>query len=293
MEKLEKYITWTSLKNFIFMMLGNALVAYSYQGFVRVNGFLSGGVYGVAGILNYYVPVIEFSVAVLILNAPCLLAGWIYLDRKLLVMTGVTILIQVGFLELFDSAYIYSNDRLLAAIFAGVSMGFGDGLILRSGGCSSGTYLVSAILSKKLGIALGSITTVINFSIIGMSTCIFGLERGLYTLIMVYVCGVTINAVMDAISRKRTAFIISPQGEEIGRQVITELKRGVTMLDGKGLYTGKDVNMLVCVVNRLEVVKLKELAQKIDPNAFITFYETNDLSGKFNKHNAIFDKDEI
>lgn len=293
MEKLEKYITWQTIKNIIFMLIGNALVAYSYQGFVRVNGFLSGGAYGLAGILNYYVPVIDFPVAVLLFNAPCVIAGWFFLERKFLVMTGVTIVLQVMFLEVFDAAYIYSNDRLLAAIFAGVSMGFGDGLILRSGCCSSGAYLVSAILSQKFGIALSTITTVINFSIIGMSTSIFGLERGLYTLIVVYTCGVTVNAVLDAISRKRTAFIISPKGEEIGKQVITELKRGVTMLDGKGLYTGKDVNMLVCVVNRLEVVKLKELAQKIDPNAFITFYETNDLSGKFNKHNAIFDKDEV
>lgn len=273
-------------------LVGNAFEAYSYQGFVSANDFLSGGTYGAAGILTRFVTVIPFPLAVLLFNIPCILLGWRYLEKRFVVLTGVSLLLQVFFLQLFNGVVIYKNDLLLAAIFAGVFVGLGDALVLRSGSGSSGTHLIAMVMRKKYGIAISTVTMAINATIILLSTGLFGIEKGLYTLILIFASGQTLSAVLDGVSRKRTAFIITPKGREVGDALMRTLSRGVTMIPATGLYTGQNTSLLLCVTNALEVGRLKDTVLAIDPQAFITFYETNDISGHFNKHNIIVDKDE-
>lgn len=280
------------LSVYLLFLLGNAFEAYSYQGFVSANDFLSGGTYGAAGILTRFVTFIPFPLAVLLFNIPCILLGWRYLEKRFVVLTGVSLLLQVFFLQLFQGVVIYKNDLLLAAIFAGVFVGLGDALVLRSGSGSSGVHLVAMVLRRKYGIAISTVTMTINATIILLSTGLFGIEKGLYTLILIFASGQTLSAVLDGISRKRTAFIITAKGQEVGENLMQTLHRGVTMIPAVGLYTGQDTSLLLCVTNTLEVGRLKEAVQAIDPQAFITFYETNDISGHFNKHNLIVDKEE-
>lgn len=277
---------------YLLFLLGNAFEAYSYQGFVSANDFLSGGTYGAAGILTRFITVMPFSLAVLLFNLPCIWLGWRNLERRFVVLTGISLLLQVFFLQLFDGVVIYNNDLLLAAIFAGVFVGLGDALVLRTGSGSSGVHLVAMVLRQKYGIAISTVTMLINGAIIILSTGLFGIEKGLYTLILIFASGQTLSAVLDGISRKRTAFIITPKGREVGAALMEKLARGVTRLPGEGLYTGQEVDVLICVTNNLEVGRLKETVLAVDANAFITFYETTDISGRFGKHNPIVDKDE-
>lgn len=285
-QKLKKLPLW------LLFLLGNAFEAYSYQGFVSANDFLSGGTYGAAGILVRFASFIPFPLAVLLFNLPCIWLGWRHLERHFVVLTGVSLLLQVGFLQLFRGVVIYNNDLLLAAIFAGVFVGLGDALVLRTGSGSSGTHLIAMVLRKKYGIAISTVTMAINGAIIILSTGLFGIEKGLYTLILIFASGQTLSAVLDGVSRKRTAFIVTSKGRQVGEALMEKLARGVTMLPGEGLYTGQAVNVLMCVTNNLEVGRLKETVLVIDPTAFITFYEATDISGRFLKHNPIVDKDE-
>lgn len=277
---------------YLLFLLGNAFEAYSYQGFVSANDFLSGGTYGAAGILTRFLTFIPFPLAVLLFNLPCIWLGWRFLEKRFVVLTGISLLLQVFFLQLFQGVVIYNNDLLLAAIFAGVFVGLGDALVLRTGSGSSGIHLVAMVLRKKYGIAISTVTMAINGTIILLSTGLFGIEKGLYTLILIFASGQTLSAVLDGISRKRTAFIITTKGREVGAQLMEKLARGVTMLPGEGLYTGQEVSVLICVTNNLEVGRLKETVLSVDASAFITFYETTDISGRFLKHNPIVDKDE-
>ncbi len=280
-----------SIKNAILILAGNALVAYSFVGFVRANGFLSGGAFGLAGMLNHLIPAIAFPVAVLIFNFPAVLLAWFSLRRPYVVMASFCILLQVVFLQLFDGIVIYNNDPLLASVFAGVLMGAGDGLVLRSGSSSSVIHLVSMVLKKRLGLSVSTIATSINLVIVALSASVFGLEKGLYTLIMIFISGRAMNLVLDGVSRKRTAFIVTTKGEEIGKKLLEFLNRGVTMMPAKGLYSMQEANVLLCVVNMLEVGRLKEIVREVDRHAFITIYETAEVSGRFMKNNAIVDKD--
>ena len=281
----------TQIKNLVLILLGNALVAYSFVGFVRANGFLSGGAYGLAGILNHFVPAIGFALAVFLFNLPALIIGWRGLDKGFVAKTTICILLQILCLNLFDGIVIYQGDSLLASIFAGVLMGLGDGLVLRSGSGSNGIHLVAMVLKKNLGFSVSTIATAMNVAIIALSASIFGLEKGLYTLILIFVSGRALNFVLDGISRKRTALIVTTKGEEVGKQLMDFLNRGVTMMPATGLYSGQEMEVLMCVVNMLEVEQLKRIVRSLDRNAFITIHETAEVSGRFMKNNAIVDKD--
>lgn len=281
-----------SLPRLLLFLAGNAFVAYSYQGFVSANDFLSGGTYGLSGILTHFLDFIPFPLAVLMFNLPCMLWAWRMLDKPFVVMTTIALLLQVFFLQLFSNVVIYNKDQLLAAIFAGVFVGLGDGLVLRSGSGSSGTHLVAMILRQKFGISVSSVTTSLNAVIILLSGGIFGIEKALYTLILIFASGQTLNAILDGISRKRTAFIVTTKGQEVGAALMKGLKRGVTLLPATGLYSQTPASLLLCTTNMLEVGKLKNLVLAIDPAAFITFYTTSDISGHFHQHNIIVDKAE-
>lgn len=290
--KTKPLFTARDLPRLLLFLAGNAFVAYSYRGFVSANHFLSGGTYGLSGILTHFLDFISFPVGVLIFNIPCMIWAWFVLERRFVLMTTIALFLQVFFLHLFQNVVIYNNNQLLAAIFAGVFVGLGDGLVLRSGSGSSGTHLVAMILHQKLGISVGSVTTAVNGFIIILSASIFGIEKALFTLILIFASGQTLNAILDGVSRKRTAFIVTPKGQEVGAALMRELRRGVTMLPATGLYSQTPLDLLLCTTNMLEVGKLKTLVLAVDPTAFITFYTTSDISGHFNKHNPIVDKDE-
>ena len=279
-----------SLSHVMMILVGNFVVAFGFQGFVSANNFFSGGAYGLAGILNHYLPAISFSMAVFLFSVPMLIVGWLNVDKKFVALTAFSIIFQVFILRLFDGVVIYRNDTLLAAIFGGVMMGLGDGLVLRGGSGTNGIHLVAMTLKKRLGLSVSTITMSLNLIIVCCSAAIFGLERGLYTLILIFVASRVISMVIDGMSRKRTAFIVTAHGEEIGDQLMDFLNRGVTMMPGIGLYSGHQTDVLFCVVNVLEVAKLKNIVRDIDPHAFITVYETAEVAGHFSKNSLLFDK---
>lgn len=274
----------------VMILAGNFLVSFGFQGFVNANGLLSGGAYGLAGLLNHFLPIISFSLAVLLFSLPMLAVGWRNLDKRFVGLTTFSILMQVVVLRICDGLVIYNNDTLLASIFGGVMIGCGDGLVLRGGSGSSGIHLVAMVLKRRLGISVSTISMTINLCIVFCSSMIFGLERGLYTLILIFVAGRVMGTVLDGISRKRTAFIVTDCGQEIGDHLMEFLNRGVTMLPGTGLYSGNHTDVLFCVVNVMEVAKLKQIVRDVDQHAFITIYETAELEGHFMKNSFVFDK---
>lgn len=279
-----------SLVHIAMVLVGNFLVALGFQGFVNANGFLSGSVYGLAGIVTYFLPTIHISLVVFLLSIPMLIVGWKSLNKKIVALTTVSIILQVIFLEAMDGLVIYNNDTLLASIFGGVLIGCGDGLVLRGGSGTNGLHLVAMTIKKKMGLSFSTISMTISFFIVCCSALIFGLEPGLYTLILIFIAAQVGNTVVDGISRKRTAFIVTTKGTEIGEHLMEFLHRGVTMLPGTGLYSGQQTDVLFCVVNVMEVARLKQIVRDVDINAFITVYETAELAGHFNKNSMIFDK---
>jgi uncharacterized membrane-anchored protein YitT (DUF2179 family) len=273
-----------------FIVIGNAIIALGFCCFINPNGFLAGGIYGLAGILRYFAPSVPFPLAVLLFNIPCIIWGYIELRRAFILRSAVGIVAQTIFLAIFPSFVpTYTNDPLLSAIVGGVVAGAGIGIAMRCFSATGGMDIAAMIMKKKFSTSVGTMSTAFNLSILAVSTIFFGLEKGLYTMIYTFLSGKVINMVLEGISRKKSAFIVTSQGEAMGKRLIQLLGRGVTIIPVKGAYTQEEKSMLFCVVNQLEISPLKAIVQEIDPSAFVTIYETAEVKGSFSYHHAIVD----
>ena len=171
------------------------------------------------------------------------------------------------------------QDKLLAAILAGLIQGAGSGIILKSVGSAGGTDILSVILLQRFSIRLG--TTVLGFNILVLSAAafFFSLEDALYTLIYLYVSIKIVDLVVTGLSQRKSIFIISPKWEKISSRILSEIHRGVTILRGQGAYSAREQQILYTVVTFQEVASLKQIVRKEDPNAFVVVSDTTEVMG--------------
>ena len=173
------------------------------------------------------------------------------------------------------------DDVLLSCVFGGILIGFGFGLILRAKATTTGTDTVGMILSKYTGLPLGQMIIYVDLIIILCSLYVeMDWQIPLYSLIVLYISGRVIDITIQGSTFEKALFIISDKAEEIRDKVVIDMKRSGTYLKGKGMYDGQDKNMIFIVVNRRELSILKDFIEHIDPNAFITVMETNEMLGK-------------
>ncbi len=281
------------LYKIILVILGNVVIAFGFCMFINPNDFLAGGVYGLAGILQYFIPLLPFSIAISVFNIPALIWGYKELRRAFVFRSALGIAVQTVCLWLFPRFVpTYTNDPLLSAIVGGVVVGIGGGAALRCFSATGGLDITAMILKKKFSTSVGTMSTAINLCIVGVSAIFFGVEQGLYTMIYSFVSGKVINAVLEGISRKRSAFIVTNKGELLGPRLMELLGRGVTIIPAMGAYTKEEKSILFCVVNKLEIAQLKAIVQEVDPQSFVTIYETAEVKGTFYHHHAIVDDTE-
>ncbi len=280
------------IQSFFFIAFGSALVAIGLNVFINANELFSGGLLGIAGMINRFFPQIPFSVLLILLNLPLFIWAWLELNRSFVLLTTTAMVMQAGFLELLKFLPPYTNDVLLASISGAALIGLGFGIVLMNQGSSGGLDIVSLILKKRYGFSVGTSLTIFNFIIVGVIMLFFGLEKGLYTLVATYITGQVVNMTTNGISRKRSALIVTTRGKEIGQELILLLQRGVTMIPGTGIYSNQEKQVLFCVVNVLEITRLKKIVLDIDPQAFITVYETAEVKGLFHRHHPLVDRTE-
>ena len=278
------------IKNGIIVFIGSFITTIGFTTFIMPNDFLAAGVYGLAGILVHYITQFPFSLALFLFSLPALIWGLKELDKSFVIMTTASVLLQTLMLTMFTGMFSYTNDVLLACLAGGVLSGLGGGIVVRGGGASGGMDLLAIILRRKTGISVGTTSMVINIIIVALGSLIFGFERGLYTMVVMFVAGKAMTMMVEGISRKRTAFIVTKKGDEIGAQLNEILQRGVTKVPATGVYSGEKKDMLFCVVNVFEIAKLKEIVRNTDKHAFVTVYETADVSGAFYKHHMFVDQ---
>jgi uncharacterized membrane-anchored protein YitT (DUF2179 family) len=171
------------------------------------------------------------------------------------------------------------QDKILSALLAGIIMGIGSGIILRSLGSAGGLDILSVILMKKFSVRLG--TTILGFNVLILSTgaIFFSLEGALYTLIYVYVTSYIIDLMITGLSQRKAVLIISPQWEKISKEIMERINRGVTIINGRGGYSGRDEHILYTVITFRELSRLKDLARGIDPDVFIVISDTLEVMG--------------
>ena len=266
------------LWNLGLISLGSTLCAVAINGILVPREFLSGGFTGAALVIHYLLPTLPLGGIYLVLNMPLFALGWKFVGLRFFLYSIAGMIILSGTLEVIKVT-LPIQDKLLSALLAGIVTGAGAGIILRSRGSAGGTDILSVILLKRFSIRLGSTILAFNSTILATAAFLFSLERALYTLIYLFVSSYVINLVVTGLSQRKAVHIISPQWEEISREIMEKIGRGVTVTRGQGGYTGREMQILYTVVNFRELSRLKQMIRHVDPDALVVVTDTLEVMG--------------
>lgn len=266
---------WQStLVNFISMTAGAIMGAAAFIIFMQPFEIAVSGITGVAYILEAFFGT-PLGLVTLLLNLPLLYlgyrmlpGGWQTIATTLYVVLVYSVSLDVLPILLNSNAAV-SNDRLLNALFGGVLMGIGSGMIYRTGTTFGGTTILARILQRRTGMPMSSTMLYIDAVVIGAAGLTFGWEGALYALVVLFITGLATDYVMEGPSVIRTATIITNQPETVSQVIMQQLARGVTAWDGKGMYTGNERHILFVTVSRAQVADLKAIVTEVDSQAFI------------------------
>ncbi|GGH78902.1 uncharacterized membrane-anchored protein YitT (DUF2179 family) [Pullulanibacillus pueri] len=271
------------IKNILFMLLGSAIFAFGLVNFNIKNNLAEGGVTGITLIL-YNLFHIDPGLSNLIINIPLFIIGWRLLGRTVFIYSVIGTASLSLFLWIFQYFITFSftlqNDMTLAALFAGITIGTGLGIIFRYGGTTGGTDIIARLTFRYLGWPIGKTMFAIDACVIVLSLIYLDYRQAMYTLVAVFVGSRVIDFIQKGAYAANAAMIISKKNQEIAKEIIEKLDRTATLLTGKGGYTGAEIDALYCVVSRSEIFRLKNIIKSIDPHAFVAVNDIHDVLGE-------------
>jgi uncharacterized membrane-anchored protein YitT (DUF2179 family) len=261
--------------------LGSMLMAISINIFLLPHHMLSGGISGVAMILHFLFNS-PIGTIVALLNIPVFYCAYRFLDRESVFIGLYGMMVFAGGIDLtsFLSAYTVTDDILLAAIFGGVLTGVGAGLVFRVNGNTGGADIIAVIVKKYYALDIGSVMFAINILLMTISALLFGFKPAMYTLLSMYVGSTMVDRVIEGFNRKKTVMVISDHCEEIAGEILAEIGRGVTFLQGEGAFTHQERKLILVVVTLIQIAKIKSIIQTTDPKAFIIIQDAAEVSGR-------------
>lgn len=272
------------VRNLALMTLGSLINVTGYSIFISANNLLAGGVWGIAGIINHFIPAVPMAVFIIALNVPLLLWGWNKIDLRFALYTVFCVGLQSALLLFFPNILPhYTNDPILACIFGGLLIGAGSGLVVRYHGSGGGSDIVGIILKDKYDISVGTIGLTVNAFVVLLAGFIFGFEPALYTMVELYVSSIAFGQVIEGLNRKRNMIIVTEKGEELTHRLLFEAGRGVTVINGEGGFSHRDKQVLLLVLSRFEMAQVKEIIAETDPTAFVCVNQTYEVLGRFVK----------
>lgn len=274
-------IDW--IKKYLILIIGSLIYSAGLEIFLVPNNIIDGGIVGIS-IMASYLTGIPFGVYMLVLNLPFLYLGYKQIGKTFAISTIISIIALSIFSEFLEPVPRITEDYFLAAIFGGIIAGAGVGLVIRQGGSLDGTEITAIILDRKTSFSVGEVVMFFNLFILGAAGFVFGWDKAMYSLVAYFIISKMIDVVLKGLDESYAVMIVSDEYEEIADALMHRLGRGVTYLHGQGAYTGDDKQVLYCVVTRLEVVKLKEIALEKDETAFVTINPVHDIvGGRFKK----------
>ncbi len=278
-----EHVTWETAKAYTFIITGALVQALAMRLFLIPSKLVSGGISGMAQLINFYTfwPV---GLMVLIGNAPLFILGWRYLGGPRFAMRTA---VSVAAFSLFTDLLIFflpiggiTTDPVLNTLYGGVVLGIGLGLVYRGQGTSGGSDILGRILNHKFGISISQAYLVTDSLVVLSAGFVFGWTLALYALVMIYVSGVAAELASEGSSIYRAAMIITDETQKVTDTILTNLERGVTLLEGTGAYTNKDRPVLYCVITQSETHQLKALVKEIDPDAFMVIGHVHEALGE-------------
>lgn len=261
-------------------ILGAFIMACAVSLFLLPNELSSGGFSGIATII-YYLFKVPMGTTIVILNVPLFIFAGFKIGRRFLVKSAIGTLSLSVFIDIMDRFNPVTNDKILACVYGGILTGLGTALILRANASTGGSDLLSLIIKEyNQRYPTGRLITIID-SVIVLLNVVFlrKVEIGLYSAIAIYLMGKVIDIVFEGIYFTKLLFIISDKSEEISKLIGKEVRRGVSGIYGKGMYTNTQKLILMCAVGRNDLSEVKKVVKKVDPKAFLIVTNSREVLG--------------
>jgi uncharacterized membrane-anchored protein YitT (DUF2179 family) len=271
---------WKTVKECLYILFGGLIFSVGINYFTIPNLLSEGGIIGLTVIAHYLFDLSPGMVN-FILNTVLVLVGYKFLEKRAIIYTLFSIFSCSLFMYITEeTGKRITDDPLLAAIFAGLLVGGGLGIIFRAGGTSGGTTILAKLANQFLGWSMGKGILLIDIIVVAGSVFIIGLVKAMYTLIAVYIGAKVIDFIVDGLEEKVAVFIISNSPQLVLHRVTNKMSRGITVLEGRGGYTGDNKEVLYIVISRQEVVRLKNMINEIDEHAYVTVHHVQEVIGK-------------
>ncbi|MDD2533247.1 MAG: YitT family protein [Eubacteriales bacterium] len=291
------------LKDIILLFIGSLISAMAINIFYVPTRLTMGGATGIAMIIyqvalpHYKIPL---GLLILVLNIPIFILGIKKISRTFAwrsligtVFFSLIIDLTAPLMSSWFKAYIDrplqtgNADPLLYCVFGGVLFGLGVGIIFRAGFTTGGTDIIAILIKRKYKtFSTGQFLMILDAVIVMTSAVIYrnatepGILLAMYSFIAMYLTAKSVDIMLEGFEYTRTAYIISDHSQEIARRILADLSRGVTSLAGRGMYTGKDKDVLLCVLSSKQVPDLKQIVEDVDENAFMIVVEAREVLGQ-------------
>lgn len=266
--------------NYLAILFGGVVIACGFNLFLIPHHLLSGGVSGLAMLIGYFSP-FNISVMYFVLNIPILIAGWIQLGKKFIVLSVLSVVTVTILLE-FIPVRAVASDMLLSSVFGGVLVGLGAGISFRVGGSTGGFDIIGSIVTRYRDFPVGAVLVGMNAVVILAVAYLEGdWNLALASMLSIYVTGRVID-LLHVNHIKVTVYIVTDQTDALLEKLLKR-PRGVTKIKTQGAFTHKEKDMLMTVTTRYELAELKTIIKETDPQAFVNIVETVAVMGQFRR----------
>ena len=273
-------ITKEAVVSYLLITLGSLVYALGQLYFIKPLHIPMGGVSGLALVANFLWS-LPIGVVTIVLNIPLLFLGWKNMGKEFFTKTAFAILVSSVFIDLLEPLLpAFDGEMLIAALYGGIVMGVGYGLIFRAGGTTGGVDIIAKWMNKQKDIPIGTTNLIANAVVIIGSALIYGnLDSALYAMITSYLTSMVIDKMIYGMDAQKSAMIITSKPKEVASAVMTVLNRGCTGMDATGMYTGDKRTVLICAVRRHETGTLKKLILEQDDRAFMLISNISEVFG--------------
>jgi uncharacterized membrane-anchored protein YitT (DUF2179 family) len=273
------------LTNTLFIFFGILSAGFGLEGFLFKNHFIDGGVTGISMLLAQILR-LPLPVLILVINLPFVALGYRQIGKAFAIRSALAILGLSAALATIHFPEV-TSDKLLTAVFGGFFLGAGMGLTIRGEGVLDGTDIAALLISKQSHLfRVGDVILGLNIVIFLCAAFFLGIESAMYSMLTYISASKTLDFLLYGLEEYTAIMIVSERSDAIRQAISCDLERGVTLFKGRGGRSGADLDVVYCVVTRLEIGKVLDIAQQIDASAFITTNALNDAKGGILKRTA-------
>jgi len=264
----------------IMVLLGSLIYAVAINAFIIPHKLLSGGVAGIALLLEY---VFEIPSAywILVINIPIFLIGYRLLDKEFIFLSFIGMISMSIFLILTKDlvTMLQLRDIVISTLFGAIVSGIGMGVIFKQGASQGGTDIIAIIIRKNNGAKISTLYFALNGIIVMFGVFVTSLQLTLYTMVLMYLKSIVIDKVINSFNKKKILMIITSKEEEVSKAIMNKIGRGTTFLYGEGAYTRTKRRIIYCLVYENELNRVIKLIEEIDTTALISISEAIDVQG--------------